>query len=200
MSTKINALIPAAAAAAGIPIPTISPVAEPLLATLAVTAIYCAEIQDASGKFMMFAAIGADTRAVAGTDGNVKLYANSLAALRAAKIANLAGKLEFSIYEKIPTVGDPLASLQTRYKQACAKGFSSIEKLDVINQKITNAETFGWDASTGATLTEYNDLISRRDVVQQWRDTALTQIVDLAARLTSVGVDPVTVANAPAMS
>lgn len=200
MSTKINALIPAAAAAAGIPIPTISPVAEPLLATLAVTAIYCAEIQDASGKFMMFATIGADTRAVAGTDGNVKLYANSLAALRAAKIANLAGKLEFSIYEKIPTVGDPLASLQTRYKQACAKGFSSIEKLDVINQKITNAETFGWDASTGATLTEYNDLISRRDVVQQWRDTALTQIVDLAARLTSVGVDPVTVANAPAMS
>ena len=106
MSTKINALIPAAAAAAGIPIPTISPVAEPLLSTLAVTAIYCAEIQDGSGKFMMFATIGADTRAVAGTDGNVKLYSNSLAALRAAKIANLAGKLEFSIYEKIPTTSN----------------------------------------------------------------------------------------------
>ena len=199
MSTKINALIPAAAAAAGIPIPTISPVAEPLLSTLAVTAIYCAEIQDASGKFMMFATIGADTRAVAGTDGNVKLYANSLAALRAAKIANLAGKLEFSIYEKIPTVGDPLASLQTRYKQACVKGFASIDKLKIVKDKITNAETFGWDTSTGATRTEYNDLISRRDVVQQWHDAAQTQIVDLAARLTSVGVDPVTVANAPAM-
>ena len=149
---------------------------------------------------MMFATIGADTRAVAGTDGNVKLYANSLAALRAAKIANLAGKLEFSIYEKIPTVGDPLASLQTRYKQACVKGFASIDKLKIVNDKITNAETFGWDTSTGATRTEYSDLISRRNVVQQWHDAAQTQIVDLAARLTSVGVDPVTVANAPAMS
>ena len=201
MSIKINALIPAAAAAANIAAPTAPPVAEPLLATLPVSAIYCSEIADGSGKFMMFASVGlneaAVVRVVAGTDGNVKLYSTAISALKAAKAANLTGPLKFALYEKTAAVGDPLASLEARYKTACAKGFAAQSKQAALLTKMEIAEQFGWHESTGATLTEYQDLVARKEVTQEWEDEAMALISTLAARLSSVGVNPASVANAP---
>lgn len=198
MSIKINALIPAAAAAAGIATPTAAPVAEPLLATLAaITEIHCSEITDGSGKFLMFVKIGTDTRAVAGTDGNVKLYSNAAAALKVAKAANLNGSLNFVLYEKTAAVGDPLASLEARYKQACVKGFAAQSKQQALHDKINIAEQFGWDTSTGATLAEYNDLVARVAVLTEWESEALALVDTLGQRLSSVGVDPTTLGPRP---
>ena len=197
MSIKINALIPAAAAAAGIATPTAAPVAEPLLATLAITAIHCSEITDGSGKFLTFVKIGTDTRAVAGTDGNVKLYSNAAAALKFAKAANLNGSLNFVLYEKTAAVGDPLASLDARYKQACVKGFAAQSKQQALHDKISIAKQFGWDVSTGATLAEYNDLVARVAVLTEWESEALALVDTLGERLRSVGVDPTTLGPRP---
>lgn len=199
MSIKINALIPAAAAAADIPAPTVPPVAEPLLATLPVLEIYCSEITDGSGKFLMFVKIGTDIRAVTGTDGNVKLYGTAISVLKAAKAANLVagGPLKFALYEKPASVGDPLEGLKARYKVACSKGFTAVSKAELVQAKISTAKQFGWDTSTGATLAEYQDLLARRVVLNEWQEQAIVLVESLADRLTTAGVAPGTVATAP---
>ena len=197
MSIKINALIPAAAAAAGIPTPTASPIAESLLATVPVLEIHCSEIADSGGKIMMFAKVGADTRAVAGTDGNVKLYSTAIAALKAAKAADLRGPLQFALYEKPITVGDPLEGLKTRYKSSCSKGWAAVNKYEQLRQKIDRARIFGWDEATGPTRAEYNDLEARLLVLLEWRDTAISQVSGLETLLSDVDVDPASIVPNP---
>ena len=204
MSIKINALLPAAAAAAGVTTTSAAALADGLLTVKQIKALACAEINDGSGKVMVFATVkeadGTEAvRPVAGSDGNIKLYANASAALKLAKSTNLlpGAVISFAPYAKAVSVGDPLASLETRYKHACSKGFAAQAKQQYLRDKINTAETFGWDTSTGATLAEYQDLMARKQVTQEWEDQAIALIDTLAARLTSVGVDPITVADAP---
>ena len=75
MSIKINLLVPAAAAAVGVTTNSNAAIADSLLAITPVTALNCAELSDASGKFIVFATVF-DTdgitpivRPVAGSDG-----------------------------------------------------------------------------------------------------------------------------------
>lgn len=206
MSIKINALVPAAAAAAGVVIPSgqISAFPDALLSINQIGALSFAEIHDASGKVMAFAnVVSADgsenVRPVAGTDGNIKLYANASAALKLTKSTNLTpgALVTFAPYAKTASVGDPLASLEARYKNACSKGFAAQTKLQYLRDKINTAETFGWDTSTGATLAEYNDLLARQTVLTEWEQKTMALVDTLGARLTSVGVNPDTLGPRP---
>lgn len=205
MSIKINLLVPAAAAAVGVTTNSNAAIADSLLAITPVTALNCAEISDASGKFIVFATVF-DTdgitpivRPVAGSDGNIKLYGNSTSALRIAKAANLsAGAIvRIAPWARPTTVGDPLDSLKTRYVSACKRGIYAVTKKNIVADKISNAVTFGWDVSSGATLAEYNDLISRHVVLEEFETKTLALVTDLGTRLTTAGVDPATVATAP---
>lgn len=203
MSIKINLFLPAAAAAAGVTTTAAVAFADGLLSVKPIAALNCAEISDGSGRVMVFATVQEGdndaVRPVAGSDGNIKLYSNASAALKLAKTANLVpgALITFAPYAKAVSVGDPLASLEARYKHACSKGFAAQAKQQYLRDKINTAETFGWDTSTGATLAEYQDLMARKQVTQEWEDQAIALIDTLAARLTSVGVDPITVADAP---
>lgn len=207
MSIKINALLPAAAAAAGVTTTAATALADGLLTVKQIKALACAEVADGSGKVMVFATTVATdgtgteaVRPVAGSDGNIKLYSNAATALKLAKSANLlpGALVTFAPYAKTVAVGDPLASLEARYKAACGKGFAALSKSDAMRGKIINAEQFGWDTSTGATLAEYNDLLARRIVLTEWQTEAITLVENLGLRLTNVGVDPTTVvATAP---
>ena len=206
MSIKINALLPAAAAAAGVTTTAATALSDGLLSTKAIKALHCAEVADGSGKVMVFATVTdgeTDTvRPVASSDGNIKLYSNASSALKLAKTANLlpGAAIQFTPYEKPASVGDPLEGLKTRYKVACGKGHAAVNKYDQLYAKIENAQLFGWDTSTGATLAEYNDLQARRTVLDEWRDDALTLVNTLATRLTDAGVNPDTVVtNRPQM-
>ena len=203
MSIKINALLPAAASAAGVTTTAAAALADGLLTVKQIKALHCAEINDGSGKVMVFATVTdgeTDTvRPVAGSDGNIKLYSNAASALKIAKSANLlAGAvIQFTQYEKPASVGDPLEGLKARYKAACSKGFAAQNKLTVVQSKITVAGAFGWDTSTGATLAEYNDLLARATALQEWETDALALVDSLAARLTTAGVDPTTLGPRP---
>lgn len=205
MSIKINLFLPAAAAAAGVTTTAAAAFADGLLSVKQISALSCAEINDGSGKVMVFATVkeadGTESvRPVAGSDGNIKLYSNASAALKLSKSANLlSGALvTFAPYAKVVSVGDPLASLEARYKTACGKGFAALSKSDVMRGKIINAEQFGWDTSTGATLAEYNDLLARRAVLAEWQTDAIALVDNLGQRLTNVGVNPDSiVSNAP---
>ena len=203
MSIKINALLPAAAAAAGVTTTAAAALADGLLSVKQISALHCAEISDGSGKVMVFAVVndgeGPATRPVAGSDGNIKLYSNASSALKLAKTANLlpGAAIQFTPYEKPASVGDPLEGLKTRYKLACGKGFAAVNKHQQLDAKIQNAELFGWDTSTGATLAEYQDLLTRRGVLNECQGQAIALVESLADRLTTAGVDPGTVATAP---
>lgn len=199
MSIKINALLPAAAAAAGVTTTATAAISDALLSVKQIKALHCAEVADGSGKVMVFAVVTdgeTDTvRPVAGSDGNIKLYSNANSALKLTKSTNLlpGAAVNFVPYEKPASVGDPLEGLKTRYKMACSKGFAAVNKYDQLYAKIQNAQLFGWDESTGATLAEYNDLQARRVVLNEWRDVALTLVDTLEGRLNDAGVNPGTV-------
>ena len=105
--------------------------------------------------------------------------------------------MTFAPYAKSVSVGDPLASLEARYKSACGKGFAAISKHNAGVDKLQTAVAFGWDTSSGATLAEYNDLLARVQVLNEWQSESIALVENLGARLTSVGVDPATVATAP---
>jgi hypothetical protein len=207
MSTKINLYLPAAAAAAGVTTTAAAAIADGLLSVKQISVLSCAEINDGSGKVMVFATIkNADdtesVRPVAGSDGNVKLYSNASAALKLSKSANLlpGAVIQFTPYAKVAAVGDPLEGLKTRYKTACGKGFAAQSKLTVVQSKIDNAGAFGWDTSTGATLAEYNDLQARATALTEWESEALALVDTLADRLTTAGVDPTTLGPRPTLA
>jgi hypothetical protein len=205
---KINLLVPTAAAAVGVTTNASNAIADSLLAITTVTALNCAELSDGSGKFIVFATVFDNdgitpiVRPVAGSDGNIKLYGNSTAALRVARFANLAvgAIVRIAPYARPTTVGDPLDSLKTRYANACKRGIYAVTKKTILADKINNAVMFGWDVSSGATLAEYNDLISRHIVLEELETKTLALVTDLGARLTTAGIDPATVATAPNIS
>ena len=203
MSIKINSFLPAAAAAAGVTTTAAVALADGLLTVKQIKALHCAEISDGTGKVMVFATVTdgeTDTvRPVAGSDGNVKLYSDAASALRLAKSANLlpGAVIRFTPYAKPASVGDPLASLEARYKAACSKGFAAISKAEALQSKIDNAIAFGWETSTGATLAEYQDLLARQVALQEWQTDSIALVDTLAARLTTVGVDPTTLGPRP---
>lgn len=204
MSIKINVFLPAAAAAAGVTTTAAAALADGLLTVKQIKALACAEISDGSAKVMVFATVkNADdtevVRPVAGSDGNIKLYSNASAALKLSKSANLlpGALVTFAPYAKAVAVGDPLASLEARYKAACGKGYAAQGKLANAGEKLDVAVQFGWDTSTGATLAEYNDLVARVAVLTEWESEALALVDTLGQRLSSVGVDPTTLGPRP---
>lgn len=200
MSIKINAFVADAAAAAGVTATATNPIIDALLAVTLTTALHSAEISDASGKVIVFATMsdgagGSVTRAVADSSGNIKLFSNSLAAIKFARAVNLApgAVVSYVAYHKPISVGDPLEGLKVRYKLACAKSKTASAKLVSVIAKRDNAAAFGWDTSTGATLAEYGDILARVAALTEW-DTSATALTNaLAQMLITAGVDPLTV-------
>lgn len=199
MSIKINAFVADAALAAGVTATATNPIVDALLSTTLTTALHSAEISDASGKVLVFATIadgaGTITRAVADSSGNIKLFSNSLAAIKFARAVNLApgAVVSYVAYHKPISVGDPLEGLKGRYKVACAKSVTSSDKLALVIAKRDNAAAFGWDVSTGATLAEYNDILARVAALTEWAASATTLTNSLAQMLITASVDPLTV-------
>ena len=93
MSTKVNKYIAAAAIAAGVATVGATPISENLLNDMPVKGLQAAEINDGSGKVLVFATVteaGADvTRAVADVSGNVRLYSDGSAVVALSKKSNL---------------------------------------------------------------------------------------------------------------
>lgn len=200
MSIKINAFVADAALAAGVTATATNPIVDSMLSTTPTTALHSAEISDASGKVIVFATMsdgagGSVTRAVADSYGNVKLFGNSLAAIKFARSVNLApgAAVSYVAYHKPVSVGDPLEGLKTRYKSACDKQKKATAKRSTVEAKRDNAAAFGWNVSTGATLAEYNDILARVTALTEWDTSATTLTNSLAQMLITAGVDPLTV-------
>lgn len=203
MSIKNNQFLPSAAAAAGVSVSADNAIVDALLSITVTTGIKAAEISDGSGRVIVFAAVKINdvetNRAVADTSGNLKLFATSQAAIKFARTANLmpGAVISYVPYQKPATVGDPLASLEARYKSACSKGFAAQKRLNAGMDKLQTAVAFGWDTSTGATFAEYTDIQARVAALDEWQSTTFALIDALGQRLTGVGVNPDDVADRP---
>ena len=205
MSIKNNYFIPQAAAAANVVATAADAVADALLSNLQVTSMIGAEIADGSGRVIVFVKVPADNaqgftvRPVADTNGNIKLFSNSLSAIRLARSVNLApgAVISYVPFQKLASVGDPLEGLKARYKVACSKGFAAQKKFDALDDKIEVARNFGWDSSTGATLAEFDDMLARLEVLSEWRTVSFDLVRSLAQRLLNVEVQPDSVSPSP---
>lgn len=206
MSIKNNYFLPNAAAAAGVVVSADNAIVDALLSITLTTGIKAAEISDGSGRVIVFATVKINdvetTRPVADTSGNLKLFATSQAAIKFARGASLApgAVISYVPYQKPASVGDPLASLEARYKAACGKGFAALKKHNAGVDKLETAVAFGWDTSSGATLAEYTDIQARVTALAEWRDSTFALIDVLGQRLTNVGVDPLNVADRPELT
>lgn len=200
MSTKVNKYIAAAAIAAGVATVGATPISENLLNDMPVKGLQAAEINDGSGKVLVFATVteaGADvTRAVADVSGNVRLYSDGSAVVALSKKSNLVpgASVQFVRFTKSGTVGDPIQSLKTKYKKSVAElALADAKKVERTNMN-TAAAAQGWDTALGTPEhEEYLDLVLRLATVEEWADKMLAQKTALAAALTAAGIDPLTV-------
>lgn len=204
MSVKNNAFVAAAATALGMTLtPGASPVCDGLLNDLNVTQFGGAEV-DQTGRVMVLVEITTGTggsattevRPVADSLGNVRLYADSNAAISLAKRANLASGVQtkFVRANKVSAIGDPVAALKAKYKKFKTEALASQKQFDLVTGKKTAAEALGWDDATGTPENdEYVDIVARLASITEWDTFNDAKVVSLAASLTAAGIDPATV-------
>ena len=199
MSTKVNKFLAAAALAAGV-VAYATPISENLLNDMPVKRLDAAEINDGTGKVIVFATVtlaGSDVvRAVADVSGNVRLFSDGSAVVALMKKTNLVpgAALQFVKFNKSGSVGDPIQSLKAKYKKAVAESAQAeAKRVERVNMK-TAAVAQGWDTAIGTPENEeYLDLVVRLATVAEWADLIGEQKTSLADALTAAGIDPLTV-------
>ena len=199
MSTKVNKFLAAAALAAGV-VAHATPISENLLNDMPVKRLDAAEINDGTGKVIVFATVtlaGSDVvRAVADVSGNVRLFSDGSAVVALSKKSNLipGASINFVRFTKYGSVGDPIASLKSRYKKSVAEyAMAEAKRVERVNMN-TAAAAQGWDTAIGTPENEeYLDLVVRLATVAEWADLIGEQKNSLAAALTAAGIDPLTV-------
>ena len=199
MSTKVNKFLATAALSAGV-VGGTTPIAESLLNDMPVKSLHAAEVDDGTGKVIVFATVdvaGVDVaRAVADASGNVRLYGDGSAVVALLKKTNLVpgAALQFVKFNKPGAVGDPIQSLKAKYKKAVAESAQAeAKRVERVNMN-TAAAAQGWDTAYGSPENEeYLDLVLRLETVTEWADTLSAQKAALASALTAAGIDPLTV-------
>ena len=200
MSTKNSLLVASAALALNFTVAAnASPICEGLLNDLSVTEFGAAEV-DLSGRVMVLVTVnigGVDeSRPVADSLGNVKLFTDANAAMTLAKRSNLTPGLEVTFVKmvKAGTVGDPIAALKAKYKRFKAEAAMALKQVTTVAAKQSAAVALGWDTAAGTPENaEFVDLQARTASVAEWRAFNDAQVVSLAASLTGAGIDPLTV-------
>ena len=199
MSTKVNKFLAAAALAAGV-VAHATPISENLLNDMPVKRLDAAEINDGTGKVIVFATVtlaGSDAvRAVADVSGNVRLFSDGSAVVALSKKSNLipGASINFVRFTKSGSVGDPIASLKSKYKKSVAEyAMAEAKRVERVNMN-TAAAAQGWDTALGTPEhEEYLDLVLRLATVTEWVTALAAQKTSLAAALTAAGIDPLTV-------
>lgn len=201
MSVKNNQLLGAAALALGLTVaPNLPPVAEGLLDNLAVLAMAAAEVPDNTGRVLVFVTVldGADqvVRAVADSNGNVRLFADGSAMVALSKKINLVpgALVRFVRAVKTAAVGDPIVSLKAKYKRMKVEAATAGAKHVELLAKQSAAVSLGWDTALGSPEhDEFTDIEARVSTLNEWRAAVDAIRVQLASALTSAGIDPATV-------
>lgn len=201
MSVKNNGFLAAAALAAGVTVAAARPpLVESMLDNLTIKKMDAAEINDGTGRVIAFVTVtegGVDVvRAVADTNGNLRLYADGSAVVALSKRSNLMPGAGVRIvrFTKVGSVGDPIASLKAKYKKAKVEAGASAAKVTDVTAKKSAALSLGWDTAIGTPENgEYLDILERHGALTEWADATAALKTSLGAALTAAGIDPLTV-------
>lgn len=201
MSVKNNQFVAAAALALGLTVAAMPAVAEGLLDNVGVLDINAAEVTDNTGRVLVFVTLldnfGQEAvRPVADANGNVRLFADGSAVVALSKRVNLVqgATVSFMRANKTTAVGDPVASLKSKYKRMKVEAVTANAKAVDLLAKKSAAESLGWDTATGSPEnTEYLDIVQRQATIDEWSLAVVAIRDQLSAALTAAGIDPATV-------
>ena len=201
MSVKNNGIALAAAAAVGVTLGALGPVVESLLNDAVVSDAKIVAF-DKAGRSVMFVGVSVgggpvQTRVVADSSGNVRLFGNAASAVAALKRAAPAAAT-YTPFVAPATVGDPIKALISRHKAAKTEAMKANESLNKpqsgIAALIAAADALGWDTAAAGTpeKQEWDDLQLRLGSVTEWKGKADAMVTDYTASLVAAGIDPVT--------
>ena len=202
MSVKNNGIAIAAAVAVGVTLGALGPVVESLLNDAVVSNAKIVAF-DKAGRSVMFVTVAVDggapqTRVVADSSGNVRVFGNAAAAVAALKRAAPAAVATYTPYVAPATVGDPIKALIAKHKAAKVEATKAAEALNKpqtgIVASIAAADALGWDEAAAGTpeKQEWDDLQSRKASVTEWKGKADALVTSYTASLVAAGIDPVT--------
>ena len=202
MSVKNNGIAIAAAVAVGVTLGALGPVVESLLNDAVVSNAKIVAF-DKAGRSVMFVTVAVDggapqTRVVADSSGNVRVFGNAAAAVAALKRAAPAAVATYTPYVAPATVGDPIKALIAKHKAAKVEATKAAEALNKpqtgIVASIAAADALGWDEAAAGTpeKQEGDDLQSRKASVTEWKGKADALVTSYTASLVAAGIDPVT--------
>jgi hypothetical protein len=201
MTVKNNAFVAAAATLLNVT-PTAGefPLIESMVDNIQIKKFEAAEINDGSGKVIVFVTVmdGAVevVRPIADSNGNVKLFSDATSVVGMVKKATLVAgcSMRFVRFNKVGTIGNPLASLKAKYKRAKVENVGAAAKVVTITAEKSAAVSQGWDTAIGSPENaEYLDLVDRFNALTEWADTTAAMKTSLSAALTAAGIDPATV-------
>ena len=202
MSLKNSAFVASVASALGYTVANGAlPVCESLLNDRNVTTFGTAEV-DATGRALVIVGLTETVegnpvetfRPVCDSAGDVKLFANTAAALSSAKRAGV-GDLEVAVvaYVKQGTVGDPIKVLIAKHKAIKVEDGNAAKGTATISTKVAAAQALGWDTAVGTPeAEEYADLVARAASVAEWKTYTASRLTALTDSLVAAGIDPVT--------
>ena len=200
MSVRINKNLPFAVLALGIEVALASPVVEGLLNDFTVEQIRIAQVDD-SGRCIMLADIknsagATQVRPVATSSGDVKLFtdlASAQALILRAKFT-LGASVTFVRKEKSSPIGDPVAALKKLYKAFKLEKMKGVAAAVKIAASIQAGTALGYNHAVGTPeAIEFADYMAKAQTVAESVDFCTGRIAALAASLTAVGIDPLTV-------
>lgn len=193
MSRKNNALLVALVAAAGSGQAMGAGIVEGLVNDKAVTAWTVYETDAATGRAVLVVTVGGANRPVTDSAGDVRIYASTQAAVQVAKRNGGGDSAIVYLCEKSSAVGDPVKALIARHKSMKSEDVKAGAAKTGIDAKVSAAVALGWSVAVGTPeADEYQDLIARQSVVQEWKTYTAATLTSLTDSLTGAGINPVT--------
>jgi leucyl aminopeptidase (aminopeptidase T) len=197
MSIKKSAVATAAALAAGMTVA--GSTVEQLLDNLqGITAMKIVET-DAQGRAVLFYTTGsgqtAVTKVVTDTKGDVRIYGDASSAMSAVKRAKVGSTVAVTVrkFDVSVSVGNPTQALIAAHKASVKEVANALASRTEINRSKVSAEAQDWNTQVGTPeRAEYDDIVTRLSIVDEWKAAMETRVTALATALTAAGISPTT--------
>lgn len=171
------------------------PIVDQLLNDVAVTSFGVVEVTD-KGKAIAMVGVEGAFRPVADSNGNVRLFGSSDAAILVAKKSNLPAGVAMSYIKaaRINNIGDPIAGLKSAHKAVKIENANAQAAFTKLQQRKSAAVSLSWDTAPAgsAEKIEYDDIVLREGTLNEWRLAANNRLTSLTSALQNAGIDPTT--------
>lgn len=186
----------AAAAALRVGLTVAGGTVEALLNDKAATTIGMSIVEtNERGNAVLFFTDATASRVVCDSKGAVRVFGDAASAMGAVKRSKVGSAVTIEVFKFDPavSVGSPVAALISAHKQSVKELATASAASSELGNFVTAAAAQGWNTQVGTPQrAEYDNLVSRKAIVDTWVSDTDGRKDALATSLTAANINPVT--------